>query len=115
MEKSRAWSFFAVSLIYIFATAAGVLAYRALPFGFWLSLLVADIAATVVTFIFSVILGNASAYDPYWSVQPPVILFDLALGTLGILLIAVSLFAVIMQTISYIHMHKYRKNRDGGR
>ncbi|MDX9906486.1 MAG: hypothetical protein RBS55_07875, partial [Bacteroidales bacterium] len=27
-----------------------------------------DLAATVVVFLFSVILNNSSAYDPYWSV-----------------------------------------------
>ena len=41
---------------------------------FWLCLLLADIAATLVVFIFSLIFGNASVHDPYWSVQPPVIL-----------------------------------------
>jgi steroid 5-alpha reductase family enzyme len=37
---------------------------------------VADIAATVVIFIFSVIARNSSMYDPYWSVAPvPIALF----------------------------------------
>ncbi|MEV4348598.1 DUF1295 domain-containing protein [Actinoplanes sp. NPDC049596] len=35
--------------------------------------LVADLAATVVVFVASLIVGNASLYDPYWSVAPPVI------------------------------------------
>jgi steroid 5-alpha reductase family enzyme len=30
----------------------------------------ADIAATIVVFAFSVLLGNSSYYDPYWSVAP---------------------------------------------
>ena len=34
------------------------------------SFLLLDVVATVVVFIFSVIFGNASVYDPYWSVQP---------------------------------------------
>lgn len=29
-----------------------------------------DVFATVIVFIFSLIFGNASVYDPYWSVQP---------------------------------------------
>lgn len=33
----------------------------------------ADVAATIVVFIFSVILDNSSVYDPYWSVAPPFI------------------------------------------
>jgi steroid 5-alpha reductase family enzyme len=36
----------------------------------------ADIAATIVIFIFSVIVRNSSMYDPYWSVAPvPIALF----------------------------------------
>ena len=36
----------------------------------------ADLAATIVIFIFSVITGNSSMYDPYWSVAPvPIALF----------------------------------------
>lgn len=34
---------------------------------------VADVAATAVVFLFSVLLDNSSVYDPYWSVAPPVI------------------------------------------
>lgn len=29
-----------------------------------------DVLATIIVFIFSLIFGNASVYDPYWSVQP---------------------------------------------
>jgi steroid 5-alpha reductase family enzyme len=34
---------------------------------------VADLVATVAVFGLSVVLANASLYDPYWSVAPPVI------------------------------------------
>ncbi len=99
LKKNRAASFIAVTLVYIIATAAGVLVYRALAVDFWLALLIADVAATVVTFIFSLIFGNASVYDPYWSVQPPVILVAFALGRQltalgGLLLIAVAFWGV---------------------
>lgn len=80
MIKNRAWSFVIVTLVYILATAVGVTAYMLLPFDFWLNLLLADIAATVFTFIFSVIFKNASVYDPYWSVQPIVILVAFIIG-----------------------------------
>jgi len=36
--------------------------------------LVADIVATVVIYFIGVIFKNASLYDPYWSVAPPVII-----------------------------------------
>ena len=73
IKHSRVASFIAVTLVYIAATALGIITYRALPFSFWLSLLIADMAATVFTFLFSLIFQNASVYDPYWSVQPIVI------------------------------------------
>jgi steroid 5-alpha reductase family enzyme len=34
---------------------------------------IADLAATCVIFIFSMIFNNSSMYDPYWSVKPAVI------------------------------------------
>jgi steroid 5-alpha reductase family enzyme len=33
----------------------------------------ADVAATVVVFLASMVTGNSSLYDPYWSVAPPVV------------------------------------------
>jgi steroid 5-alpha reductase family enzyme len=41
----------------------------------------ADLAATLVIFIFSVILNNSSLYDPYWSIIPPAIVTYWALGS----------------------------------
>lgn len=36
----------------------------------------ADIAATIVVFVFSVVFNNSSMYDPYWSVAPvPIALY----------------------------------------
>jgi steroid 5-alpha reductase family enzyme len=39
----------------------------------WQVVALADVAATVVVFAFSVLLDNSSVYDPYWSVAPMVI------------------------------------------
>ena len=99
LKQNRAASFVVVALVYVLATVSGVAVYKTLELDWWLSLLIADVAATVVTFIFSLIFKNASVYDPYWSVQPPVILLAFAIGreltALGILLIiAVSFWAV---------------------
>lgn len=42
----------------------------------------ADLVATIVIFIFSVVINNSSMYDPYWSVAPvPIALFWLAQPT----------------------------------
>ena len=84
--KNRAVSFVIVFFVYAFAVASGVVSYIYLPFDFWLSLLLADIIATAVTFIFSLIFKNASVYDPYWSVQPIVIIiaFSIKAPALGV-------------------------------
>lgn len=99
LKKNKKLSFLIVAAVYILATAAGIITYNALALEWWLALLIADAVATAVTFIFSLIFGNASVYDPYWSVQPPVILAALAIGrnltALGVLLIiAVSIWAI---------------------
>ncbi len=73
-HKNRILSFVIISLLYIFAAVLGVVVYKALPFVPWLSLLVADLAATLFIWLASLVLRNASVYDPYWSVQPLVIL-----------------------------------------
>ncbi len=81
IKDNRVLSFIVVAIVYALATVCGVLIYLALPLNsVWLKLLIADVAATVVTFIFSVIFNNASVYDPYWSVQPIVIAIAFAIG-----------------------------------
>ena len=80
LKSCRPLSFLAVAGIYLLAAAGGILLYLALPFSAWLSLLIADAAATVFVFLFSLLLGNASVYDPYWSVQPMVILLGYLCG-----------------------------------
>ena len=99
LKQNTSASFIIISIVYIFASVVGILFYRSLNFDWWLSLLIADTVATIFTFVFSLIFGNASVYDPYWSVQPPVILIAFAIGkrltVLGILLIvAVSFWAI---------------------
>lgn len=38
-----------------------------------LKLFVFDVVATMITFVFSVILKNSSVYDPYWSLTPMIL------------------------------------------
>ena len=80
LKNSRSASFIAVTVIYVIAAAAGIIVYKVLDFEMWINLLIADAAATVVTFIFSLVFKNASVYDPYWSVQPIFILVCFAIG-----------------------------------
>jgi len=71
--NSKTVSIILIACIYLMASSLGFGVYLVLPFAFWANLLIADVAATVFVFIFSVIFRNASVYDPYWSVQPLVI------------------------------------------
>ena len=99
LKSNRIASFFVIAFVYALATAVGLVTYRALALDWWLGLLIADAVATVVTFVFSLIFNNASVYDPYWSVQPPVILVAFVIGgtvtVLGVLLlVVVSIWAI---------------------
>ena len=76
---NRRWSFIIITAVYLIAGAVGVILCVTLPFDVWLNLLLADVVATTVTFLFSLIFRNASVYDPYWSVQPIVIAFGYVL------------------------------------
>ena len=80
MIKIRYAALAVIIVIYVLAVFGGIAAYNCfsaadgLAFSFVSALFLADVAATIIVFIFSLIFGNASVYDPYWSVQPPVII-----------------------------------------
>lgn len=107
LKHNRAASFVIIALVYGVAIIAGVAVYKALAFDWWLKLLIADVAATVVTFAFSVIFGNASVYDPYWSVQPIVIIAAFSGGReltpLRILLISAIVLWGVRLTVNWAY------------
>ena len=74
MKAGRGLSFVIVAAVYVLAALCGVFICTHVSGQLWLRVFSADAGATVLVFIFSCILGNASVYDPYWSVQPIVIL-----------------------------------------
>ena len=116
LKSSRAASFTALAFVYLLAASVGILVYRALELEWWLALLVADVAATAVTFVFSLLFKNASVYDPYWSVQPPVILVAYAigsgLGSLGILLLIAVLVWAIRLTANWAYTFANLEHQD---
>jgi len=67
-------AYWVVSAAYAVALIIAIITYRA---GFMsdlvLDLLLADLAATGVIFIFSFAVRNSSLYDPYWSLAPMVL------------------------------------------
>lgn len=113
MIKNRATSLTVIIFVYILATFCGLFTYNYLTdiysFSYQLSLFLADLLATIVVFIFSLIFRNASVYDPYWSVQPPVILgialakLDSENPLLGCLLFAAVLFWALRLTANWIY------------
>lgn len=107
LKQNRAASFLAIIFVYIFATAVGITVYRSLSLEWWIALLLADVAATAMTFFIGVLFQNASVYDPYWSVQPPVILVAFAIGkslnALGVLLLFVVFFWGIRLTANWAY------------
>ena len=99
MIKNRLASFGIILLVYIIAAAGGIFFYDFLAnktlFSFYLMILFADIFATALVFLFSVFLNNSSVYDPYWSVQPPVIMC-VAIARCGGNLFVWLVFAAVM-------------------
>jgi len=67
-----------ISIIYLLAF---LIVYSFFPFLTFsqkmISVLISDILATIVVFIFSFIFKNSSVYDPYWGVVPPIIVIYL--------------------------------------
>ena len=80
MKNNRALAFIVITIVYIIATIVGIVSYNLLGFHFAINLLIADVIATVVVFIFSLLFKNASVYDPYWSVQPLVIVIGFSIN-----------------------------------
>jgi steroid 5-alpha reductase family enzyme len=73
--NNRATGLLIITSIYILIAIGQVFLFLALKphFSSWLNLLIIDAAATIAVFIFSLIFSNSSVYDPYWSVEPIVL------------------------------------------
>ena len=116
IKESRAISFIIVAVVYVLASIVGILTYGALNLSLWLKILIADTVATVVVFVFSLIFCNASVYDPYWSVQPIVILVALAfiyeIGLMQALFISVISLWGIRLTANWAYTFKGLTHQD---
>lgn len=116
LKQNRMMSFIVIALVYLLAAVVGVGVYQALNLSWWLALLIADVVATVITFIFSLIFRNASVYDPYWSVQPFVIVLAFAMGRdltfLGAFLLIVISFWAVRLTANWAYTFASLNNQD---
>jgi steroid 5-alpha reductase family enzyme len=73
-SASQARAFAWVLFMYLLAAAGAILAAALLPAAAPLiKVAQADVAGTVLIFLFSLAFRNASCYDAYWSVAPPLI------------------------------------------
>ena len=116
MKINRALSFIFIFIVYALATLVGLVTYSLLELHFWLALLIADVAATAVVFVFSLIFNNASVYDPYWSVQPLVIVVAFATTQIMtpikiLLIIAISLWSLRL-TANWAYTFKGMEHQD---
>jgi steroid 5-alpha reductase family enzyme len=79
MTKSKAASLLAILAVYILSFGIGAVfmgvwqVHWAGSLNLMRALFIADCIATTVVYIAGLILRNASVYDPYWSVQPPLL------------------------------------------
>lgn len=116
IKENRLISFITILIIYIIAGVIGVITYNQLKYDWWINLLIADVVSTIVTFIFSLIFKNASVYDPYWSVQPIVIIYLIAIGkqmTIGkiLVLLAISYWGIRL-TLNWGYTFKGLNHQD---
>ena len=73
--KNRMASFLIVLAVYILAFFVGLLVFKlSSNMHLLVSTFLADIVATFIVWIFGILFGNSSIYDPYWSVAPLIIL-----------------------------------------
>ena len=107
MKESKYLSLFLILLMYVVASVIGFFVYIVLPFAFYWNLLIADVVATIVIFIFSCIFKNASCYDAYWSLAPIVIvlgyLFTMPLNSVRILLSTAVVLWGIRLTFNWVY------------
>ena len=116
VRDSKSGSLITITAIYLFAGAAGILLNQYLPFEYWLNLLIADAAGTVLVFVFSTFFANASVYDPYWSVFPVAAITFFCIGReltqLNILHLAVIWFWGVRLTGNWVYTFGGLKSQD---
>jgi len=109
MKKNTIFSYAYVIIAYVIAIYAGKLSLDHIQTSSEiLNMLIADVIATVIIFLFSLISGNSSLYDPYWSLIPVLIalywinMFPDGNHTRHILMLVVILIWSLRLTINWI-------------
>lgn len=114
--NNRFLSFLIISVVYIISATISITSFVFIQLDLWLRLLIADIIGTTVVFVFSLIFKNASVYDPYWSVQPIVILVGFAmfsqLSAIKIVLLCAVCLWGIRLTANWAYTFKNMQHQD---
>lgn len=77
----RSTGLWIIAFSYLLAVMLGLEVYSRIDGSMFIKLFAADAAATLLIWVISLLCRNASVYDPYWSVQPLVILGLLLIGS----------------------------------
>jgi len=80
MENRKSITTAYITIVFIYLLAFFIIYFlysREILSSTMVDVLFADVVATVLVFLFSMIFKNSSIYDPYWSVVPPVIVLYL--------------------------------------
>lgn len=113
-----------ITAIYLLAFVVGFLVSIPVDHVIW-KFFIFDFIATIVTFLFSVILVNSSVYDAYWSLTPMVmsiwlfVYYEAFSGMQILFLIVFNIWSVRL-TLNWVHVFtdfsyedwRYRKFRD---
>ncbi|MBA3072395.1 MAG: DUF1295 domain-containing protein [Anaerolineae bacterium] len=116
-KTNRTIGFVLITLSYLTALVIALIVFKNAGRTIWMNLFLADLAGTFVIWVSSLLLNNASVYDPYWSIQPVVILPLLMLHvgkitTSSLLLCAVVIVWGARLTINWISTFKGLHEQD---
>lgn len=98
MKQKRVFGFAVIAVIYVLAIFIALFSFQILEkyLSLYLAIFLADVIATLFVYFAGVFVKNTSVYDPYWSVQPLIIVSFLLtrfqVWNLGILLMLIALF-----------------------
>ena len=118
-STSKRYSILFITAIYVIAFLVVYCIFPLLSFSHtMINLFIADVIATVVIFIFSMIFSNSSVYDPYWSVIPPVLAIYLMIIFPGgnqsrqLVIVALILFWSIRLTFNWLRGWQGLRHQD---
>jgi steroid 5-alpha reductase family enzyme len=108
--QRRSLGFTLVTLVYLLGAIAFLLVFNITSSEslLWRTF-VADVAATLVVFLGSVLMNNSSVYDPYWSVLPPLlfIFWIIDVGSIG-------LFSALIVLLTFVWAFRLTLNWASG-